>query len=106
MPYCPKCRYEYRPDIEKCPDCDVELVAELPVEKEPEWIDLVEVASYPFEMEALEARLLLESRGISSVIKNDIMVRMATTLAWADGGVKLMVLRSDYQDALKVLEED
>lgn len=34
MPYCPKCRYEYRDDIKDCPDCDIELVEELPPEGE------------------------------------------------------------------------
>lgn len=29
MPYCPKCRAEYRQGFTKCADCDVELVDEL-----------------------------------------------------------------------------
>jgi len=29
MPYCPKCRSEYRQGFTKCADCDVELVDEL-----------------------------------------------------------------------------
>lgn len=28
--FCPTCRGEYRPEISSCPDCGVELVAELP----------------------------------------------------------------------------
>ncbi len=30
MPFCPKCRYEYRPEISICPDCNEYLVASLP----------------------------------------------------------------------------
>ena len=30
MPYCPQCRYEYLPEINKCPDCGADLVDELP----------------------------------------------------------------------------
>ena len=30
MPFCPKCRYEYNPEISVCPDCDESLVASLP----------------------------------------------------------------------------
>ncbi len=30
MPYCPKCRYEYNPEISTCPDCDERLVVSLP----------------------------------------------------------------------------
>jgi hypothetical protein len=34
MPFCPNCRYEYKPEIWKCPDCGVRLVDELK-EEEP-----------------------------------------------------------------------
>ena len=30
MPWCPNCRYEYRPEITQCPNCRVALVAEQP----------------------------------------------------------------------------
>jgi putative signal transducing protein len=43
--YCPNCRSEYRPGFTRCNDCDVGLVAELPPEQEPEFVDLVEVLS-------------------------------------------------------------
>jgi hypothetical protein len=32
MPYCPKCKYEYRQGIEYCPDCNERLVYSLPDE--------------------------------------------------------------------------
>lgn len=105
MSHCPKCKYEYQPDIKICPDCDAELVADLPEElneeKKEEWINLVEVASYPTEIQAQEARLLLESYEIRSVIRDGLMARFA----WADTGVRLMVRESDYQEARKVLED-
>ena len=30
MPFCPKCRYEYNPEVSICPDCSEYLVAKLP----------------------------------------------------------------------------
>ncbi len=36
MPYCPKCREEFREGVKTCPDCGVELVAELPRPEEEE----------------------------------------------------------------------
>ena len=30
MPWCPKCRAEYRPHIARCAECDLELVDERP----------------------------------------------------------------------------
>jgi hypothetical protein len=32
MAYCPQCRAEYREGFTHCPDCDIDLVAELPPE--------------------------------------------------------------------------
>jgi hypothetical protein len=54
MPFCPKCRYEYLPTVSHCPDCEVRLVSELPLQPEepdepPEAVepeDLVEMESY------------------------------------------------------------
>jgi hypothetical protein len=37
MPFCPKCRFEYKPEISHCPDCDERLVSAL--EPEPEETD-------------------------------------------------------------------
>jgi hypothetical protein len=34
MPFCPKCRYEYRLGINVCPDCNEPLVPALPPENE------------------------------------------------------------------------
>ena len=43
--FCPNCRAEYRVGFTRCNDCEVALVTELPAEKEPEFVDLVEVLS-------------------------------------------------------------
>ncbi len=34
MPFCPVCKYEYKPGVEVCPDCGAKLVAELKPERE------------------------------------------------------------------------
>lgn len=35
MPFCPSCKYEYKDDVCRCPDCDVDLVDQLS-DEEPE----------------------------------------------------------------------
>jgi hypothetical protein len=69
MPYCPKCKYEYRPGIEYCPDCDERLVYSLPddiIEDEPDiyagyddWLPLARLTSAQFAemvVEGLKAK--------------------------------------------------
>ena len=34
MPFCPKCRYEYKPEISVCPDCNEYLLSSLPEKNE------------------------------------------------------------------------
>lgn len=64
MPICPKCRYEYKPDVLICPDCGeklLESLADIEIEKSPDdkWIPLVRLtSSHLAEMlrEALDAK--------------------------------------------------
>ncbi|HVP06262.1 MAG TPA: hypothetical protein VMS71_00365 [Candidatus Acidoferrum sp.] len=98
MPFCPKCRYEYQPDVTKCPDCDAWLVSSLPPEPEEEfdvpndereWIPL---AKFPSHATATLVEEALESKGISAVVYDDICVLVARDSAYdADNeGLALM----------------
>lgn len=58
MPYCPRCRYELEENIETCPDCNVDLVAELlPIPEEYEDAEWVELYAFPG---TLYARMAIE----------------------------------------------
>lgn len=104
MPFCPSCKYEYRPDIKKCPDCDVALVDELPAEAAPP--RLVSIANFPFDVLAHQARLKLDSHGITAVMSNEKMSQMDISVVFADGGVHLLVREEDAAQARKILEEE
>jgi hypothetical protein len=108
MPFCPTCKYEYRPDVKTCPDCDVKLVDELPVDEPREQPPgkLVCVASFPYEVTAQGAKIKLESHGIRAVLTNEVMSQTDIILAWADGGVKVLVSEEDAHKAVKILESD
>lgn len=106
MPFCPKCKYEYMPGIKECPDCSVRLVDSLAEEQKPQWVDLVEIATFTYEPQAQMAKLKLQAQGIESVIINEKMAQSDMILVWADGGVKLLVNREDARKAVKVLESE
>lgn len=56
MPFCPKCRYEYQPGTDVCPDCDEKLVAEMPIESPvdeadddvADWVPLARLTSHEY----------------------------------------------------------
>ena len=68
--WCPCCRYEFRPEIGRCPECEVELVRQL--EEDPgeqgampgQLSDLVTVVEANDPMEAVVVRSVLEGAGI------------------------------------------
>lgn len=106
MPFCPSCKYEYRPEITQCPDCGVKLVAELAAEPVREAVELVRIASYPYEVQAQEARLMLEREGIYAAISNGKISQTDMILAWADGGVHVVVPVAEADRARKILGEE
>jgi len=74
MPFCPSCRAEYRPEMKRCSDCDVDLVESLSADESPdeEGIQLVELASFPNVAEAEMIREILEGNGIRTVQRGEI----------------------------------
>ncbi len=75
--YCPSCLAEYRAGFTRCPDCDVDLVAELPSGDEPLELDrgvhdvahvgpdAVQVYAAYRDIEAEMLRSVLEDAGIT-----------------------------------------
>lgn len=70
VPFCPTCKYEYREGIERCPECDVDLVEKLDEEPkdttDPELTDeeLVPVFACADLTEIELVKGILESAGI------------------------------------------
>ena len=76
---CPKCGYDYRPDVFKCPDCDVWLSSGISAEPnssardqspdqvsegEPEYQDLVVVFKSSNYNQTLIAESMLDAAGV------------------------------------------
>ena len=78
MPFCPKCRYEYRDDVTSCPDCKVSLVDELAPESaseneadpvdDQEWVHVAVLTSEEYAMMLQEG---LREQGIPIVVMSN-----------------------------------
>lgn len=102
MPFCPKCKYEYRPDITVCPDCDLPLVTKLHQPKQPEHIDaeLVTVGEFTFDVQAEEAKVFLESHGIPAIVENAVSAMVYPGMS----SVRVSVRKEDEMKAREVLK--
>ena len=79
MSYCPNCRFEYKEDVKRCPDCGARLVDKLPEEKPPESPNFVPLRNLPSRMYAQMLKEALENEGIASMIKGDEGIPLRTT---------------------------
>lgn len=77
MPFCPKCRYEYRREVSECPDCGVALVAQLPVVaeeseeneySEKDWVAIARLTSPGYSEMVLEE---FRAKGIPAVVLSE-----------------------------------
>ena len=69
MPYCPKCRAEYRPRIRICADCRVKLIVFLEPE-EDNWVNFKEIYISYNELEAERIKTLLEENWIDCIVRS------------------------------------
>jgi len=75
MPFCPKCRYEYKQMVEICPDCNEKLVYSLPeevseqtssdIETYRDWVQIARLTSPQYAEMVVEA---LRTKNIPAVI--------------------------------------
>lgn len=105
MPFCPKCKYEYRSDVTTCPDCGLKLVPKLheseKQKQDPIDIELVEVGDFTFDVQAEEAKVLLESHGIMTVIENAISSMIYPGMS----GIKVLVPKEEEKKAREILSK-
>lgn len=105
MPFCPKCKCEYRPGFVRCNDCDVDLVEALSEENEQlnrGKLDLVMLASFPDPMEAQMFQELLESNGIDSMLQSDFSAGAGPFTASPNA---VLIQEIDFAKGLELYEQ-
>lgn len=111
--YCPSCLAEYRAGFTHCPDCDVDLVAELPSGDEPFEVDdgtttegtrvgpdAVEVYRAFRDIEAELLRSLLEDAGITVALFRGGLTAYGVGIP---PEIKVMVARDQAEAAVAVI---
>ena len=108
MPFCPKCRYEYTPEVATCPDCNERLVTSLPIEEEAaevvyeDWTQVARLTSPQYAEMLLEA---LQAKDIPIVIQSgsgyfgQIGQMGMSALALIGGGYSVMIPLKFVADA-------
>jgi len=108
--FCPKCKAEYREGFLKCAKCKIDLVPELPLEQEQhakpeqyteyEYINLVNIVTYPSRHEAELSKGLLSANGIDAVVKDGL-----DAVGGAAPIFKLLVKEKDVEETKNILCE-
>ena len=83
MPYCPKCRCEYRDGFSECVDCGVGLIDHLEPEPRPGDLDkstFAAVRSYPSRIHAEMVQEALSNEGIPAIIRGSEIFGTGTGL--------------------------
>ena len=110
--FCPNCRAEYREGIERCPECDVPLVAALeePEAGEPE-AKLVKVFQTGEAAIIPVVESVLGGAGIEFLAKGEEVQdlfgfgRLGTNYSFVAGPVEFLVREADAATARELLEQ-
>src|SRR5258708_7524791 len=108
MPWCPKCREEFRQGFDRCVDCDTELVAEFPIEPKklaPTWISRVTVYQTTQPSDAMLVTSLLEGNGISANLDNQNAAQWLIGMPTPAIPLVVSVATADAEDAKSILSE-
>jgi len=103
MPFCPKCKYEYRKGFTRCADCGSKLVDELPEEKEVS-VKLVPLHNQPGRIYSEMVKEVLEKNGIFCLIESGPLFSLGS--AGSEEGYSYILVPEDkYEEAKRILEE-
>jgi hypothetical protein len=97
--FCPNCKYEYKPEIKKCPDCGADLVEKLEeskpvVEKKQKLVLLCTTQNLVY---ADFLKKTLEKNDIPCLIKNE-----GGMMSYPPSYAKIYVPEEKYEESRKI----
>jgi hypothetical protein len=98
--FCPKCRAEYLPEVQECPDCHEPLVEALPPEPVWDYVDLVTVYSVFDQGQLAMVKSILEAAGIRHFAQGEAFTSIGYPMFT---GIRIQVAREDAEDARNLL---
>ncbi len=106
MPYCPKCRAEFHEDVAICADCNLPLVAVLPVSTEDDdrGLEYLDLYLAPDNMEAENIKVLLQREDIPVLLKDRTCSALPMNIGELSG-VTVAVAEQDRTKAKALLQE-
>jgi hypothetical protein len=105
MPYCPNCKYEYKDNVEECPDCGAKLVDKLE-EETFESIKYIPFRNLPSRLYAEMLQEALKNEGIPSIIKgDDIAITLGSYSTTSPVEVTIWVPEQDLERCEKIANE-
>ena len=99
--FCPKCEAEFREGFSTCSDCDVALVAKLPKEPDPEYIEYEEILGTYNPGDIALIKSMLDSEHIVYYFLGEHFTYMRPL---ADPA-RLMVSKDDAEKAKDILKD-
>lgn len=113
MPFCPLCKSEYSPGTKRCPDCEVDLIEELPEEADAEEVDedlpedLVLLYSTRNRVYAEFLKETLENSNIRCYLRpsGSFLEEGLGYVTKKKGGFKIYVPEDKYEESLAIKEQ-
>ncbi len=115
MPFCPLCKAEYSAGTKRCPDCECDLVEELPEEADLEGLDedeelpegLVHLYSTRNKVYAEFLKETLENSNIPCYLRSSgsFFEEGLGYVTKGKGGYKIYVPEDKYEEALAIREQ-
>jgi hypothetical protein len=98
--FCPQCKTEYREGFTTCSDCGVDLVAALPPEPEPEFIDYEEILSTYNPADIAIIKSLLDGEQVAYFFRGEHL-----TLRPMGDAATLMVQKDEAENVRQLLAD-